>query len=151
MTFDIEEMTCDGLQHHWDSPILDPSPYGLFFFVTSNLEFVELDSFSDPVFDEVVAMLASLETEFPAIARDNGPIACTLASTIDPSPNGATFVPLGESRCPVCGARAAASIRTKRTVTAPVLPAPHSQWNVLSSEQRIARLRTAASVCWHVN
>lgn len=132
----IYQWTCQN-DHRFDAPYLGDFAYGEFIARSPGGAIAFVDTFADPVWDEVAALVDEASPRNPRIDESDRAQMVQLAYglTLDPDPTGPFRI--DEVRCPVCGAEAQPSSPSEPARWLDhISPPTHDAWTRLHVEDK---------------
>jgi hypothetical protein len=129
---------CDTCGRFFEAPQVPDMSYGIFVLRTvESDEAVYLDSFSDPIFDELGALSKNDERLKALCHGTYSPFHELYPITCDKSPSGFRFLFGLKPRCPFCKSRRMKSWRERMPIVRVDLPpVTHHEWDALPEHER---------------
>jgi hypothetical protein len=122
--------------HQFDAPFLGDFAYGEFIAFGPGGAAAFVDSFKDPVWDEVTALVDEIRPSNPPISDrvDADVLQFAFGMTLDPDPTGSFRIDVVP--CPVCGANSHHFAEIEPARWEEVSPATHDAWMRLSIDEK---------------
>lgn len=149
MRLHLFEYTCGQCRHRFTAPVLVGGYGVLLLRSTGRGAEAVVDTFHDPVFDEVSGMLRNA----PGVSdlssdRRRELTQAVFSVACDPDIDGTPYVVGARPRCPNCGSRTISywqATEPPQIVDVDVPHVTHERWSRMSGEERTAAVERAAA------
>lgn len=148
MKLQLFQYECKNCGHNFKSPQLIGNPYGEFLMRNEKGDILYLNSFSDPIFDEVEGLFKESKIKIRLIKQEDriNLFQKLFSISCDPDIDGSLYGIGQKPKCPYCGQVKIGHwgpTNPSEYVDIDIKPVTHNAWNQLSKKEKKERIDTA--------